>query len=110
MGTTMYSRNRRKRCRKSKNWQKREEEEIMWLEEMDEDEYDALPEELKNKVDQKRLVIKKERIKRENEERAERERLERELREEEERIKEEANKKKSKKKAAADPKESNKDL
>ena len=43
---------------------KKEEEEILWLEEMDEDEYDALPEDVKNKIDQKRLIIKKERIKR----------------------------------------------
>merc|ERR1711879_132153 len=76
---------------------RREEEEFRWLEEMDEDEYDALPEELKLKVDHKRLVIKKERIKRETEERNERERIEREQREEEERLKEEANKKKNKK-------------
>merc|ERR1711976_681184 len=67
----------------------REAEEIQWLEDMDEDEYDALSEEIKLKVDQKRLVIKKERIKREQEERAERERIEREAREEEERRKEE---------------------
>merc|ERR1712110_1101697 len=37
----------------------REEEEIQWLEDMDEDEYDLLPDELKHKVDQKRLVKKK---------------------------------------------------
>ncbi|XP_035827636.1 hydrocephalus-inducing protein [Aplysia californica] len=91
---------------------KREEEEIQWLEDMDEDEYDALPEDVKTKVDQKRLVIKKERIKREQEEKAERERIERELREEEERRKEEEAKsrkpRKGKTPAVPDPKEKDK--
>lgn len=36
----------------------------MWLEEMDEDEYDALSEDEKNRVDNKRLALKKEKIKR----------------------------------------------
>lgn len=42
---------------------RREQEEILWLKEMDEDEYDALPDNEKAKVDEKRLQIKKERIK-----------------------------------------------
>ena len=40
-----------------------EEEEKRRLEEMSEDEYDALNEQEKAKVDQKRLLIKKHRIK-----------------------------------------------
>lgn len=41
-----------------------EEQDRLRLEEMDEEEYDALSEEEKARVDEKRLVIKKERIKR----------------------------------------------
>ncbi|GFS07093.1 hydrocephalus-inducing protein-like [Elysia marginata] len=74
---------------KAKEAKRREDEEALWLEEMDEDEYDALTKEEKDRVDHKRLVIKKERIKREQEEKAERERIEREAKEEEERRKEE---------------------
>ncbi|KAH9493176.1 hypothetical protein Btru_021958, partial [Bulinus truncatus] len=68
---------------------KKEEAELIWLEEMDEDEYESLPKEVKTKIDLKRLVLKKERIKREQKEKAERERIEREAREEEEKRKEE---------------------
>lgn len=89
-----------------------EENERLRLEEMDEEEYDALSEAEKARVDEKRLVIKKERIKREQEERAERERREREAREEEERRREEEMKNKKGKKfkpGAPDPKEKDKD-
>ncbi|XP_055892829.1 hydrocephalus-inducing protein homolog isoform X5 [Biomphalaria glabrata] len=68
---------------------RREEKELIWLEEMDEDEYEALPADVRARIDQKRLVLKKERIKREQKEKAERERIEREAREEEEKRKEE---------------------
>ncbi|CAL1528045.1 unnamed protein product [Lymnaea stagnalis] len=83
----------------------KEEAELIWLEEMDEDEYDNLPEEVKARIDYKRLVLKKERIKREQQEKAERERIEREQREEEERKREEEmksrkNRKKADKKAS----------
>ncbi|XP_041375521.1 hydrocephalus-inducing protein homolog [Gigantopelta aegis] len=74
-----------------------EEEERRRLEEMSEDEYDALSEEEKAHVDKKRLEIKKLRIKKELEEKAERERREREQREEEaKRQEEEAKNKKNK--------------
>ena len=41
---------------------KNEEEERRRLEEMDEDEYNALPEAERNAIDQKRLAVKKERL------------------------------------------------
>ena len=56
----------------------KEEAEKKWLEEMSEDEYDALSEQEKIDVDRKRLNQKKEKMKREVEEKLERERKERE--------------------------------
>lgn len=56
----------------------KEEEEKRVLEEMDEDEYDALPDDAKEEIDRYRLEVKKEkkRRKEEEEEQAERERIE----------------------------------
>ncbi|KAL3860158.1 hypothetical protein ACJMK2_010318 [Sinanodonta woodiana] len=83
-----------------------EEEERHRLEEMSEDEYDALTEDEKAEVDRKRLEIKKERIKKEREEKEEKERLEKEaLMEEMKRQEEEKNKNKKSKKAQKDQKE-----
>lgn len=56
----------------------KEEAEKKWLEEMSEDEYDALSEQEKIDVDRKRLNQKKEKMKREVEEKLERERKEKE--------------------------------
>ncbi|XP_069113582.1 hydrocephalus-inducing protein homolog isoform X2 [Argopecten irradians] len=82
-----------------------EEKDRMRLEEMSEDEYDALPEKDKAAVDLKRLEIKKERIRKENEERMERDRLEREAAEAEARRLEEEKPKKKGKKGPEKPKE-----
>ncbi|XP_025115052.1 hydrocephalus-inducing protein-like isoform X4 [Pomacea canaliculata] len=90
---------------------RKEEEELLRLEEMDEEEYDALSDSEKARTDEKRLVIKKARIKKEQEERAERERREKEAREEEERRREEEAKLKKSKKGKGgppDPKEKDK--
>lgn len=56
----------------------KEEAEKKWLEDMSEDEYDALSEQEKIDVDRKRLNQKKEKMKREVEEKLERERKEKE--------------------------------
>ncbi|KAL5021172.1 hypothetical protein ScPMuIL_000327 [Solemya velum] len=89
---------------------KAEEEERQRLEEMSEDEYDALTEEDKAEVDKKRLEVKKERIRREMEERQERERLEREAQEAEQRkLEEDRQQKKKGKKQTQQQKEEVKD-
>lgn len=88
----------------------KEEKDRQRLEEMSEDEYDALSEKEKAEVDKKRLEIKKERIRKEMEEKMERERKQREL-EEIERQKQEEEKalKKGKKKTAEKKEEPAKD-
>ncbi|XP_071173399.1 hydrocephalus-inducing protein homolog isoform X10 [Mytilus edulis] len=85
---------------KERNERLKEEQDRIRLEEMSEDEYDALSEEEKAAVDRKRLDIKKERIRKEMEERMERERIEREREEEIKRIQDEE---KSKKKGRKGP-------
>ncbi|XP_053402100.1 hydrocephalus-inducing protein homolog isoform X11 [Mercenaria mercenaria] len=101
---------------KERQDREREEEERRRLEEMSEDEYDALTEKEKAEVDRKRLEIKKERIRKiygsatsyrrkEKEAKEEEERLRREKEEEEQRLREEERKGKKGKKAAKDVKD-----
>ncbi|CAD5117498.1 DgyrCDS6267 [Dimorphilus gyrociliatus] len=101
----------KKKCEeeRAKRAKEKEDEEQRRLEEMSEDEYDALNEEEKAAIDQKRLVIKKERLRKERE-RLEKEKREREEREAELRRIEEENKKKKKKggKDAKDDKDARK--
>lgn len=50
-------------CFSEEEQKRKEEEELLRLEEMDEEEYDALSDSEKARTDEKRLVIKKARIK-----------------------------------------------
>ncbi|CAH1779299.1 unnamed protein product [Owenia fusiformis] len=84
----------------------KEEAERRRLEEMSEDEYDALTDGQKAEVDQKRLAIKKARIKKEMEEKMERERRDREIWEaEQRRLEEEKASKKKGRNKGNDPKD-----
>uniref|UniRef100_H2XZ27 Hydin adenylate kinase-like domain-containing protein n=1 Tax=Ciona intestinalis TaxID=7719 RepID=H2XZ27_CIOIN len=98
------ARQRAKAEETAKSAEAEEEQRRNRLEDMDEDEYDALPEEEKEAIDQKRLEAKRLRLRREAEERNERERLERERVAllEERRLEEESSKKKGRKSKQAD--------